>query len=86
MFLIDRQAASELGERICRLVEDAAMPDGRGGIVTISVGVFHVSSTLKVSLFDCIQGADQALYQAKKDGKNRVVVTGAPDMSPGSMI
>ncbi|BDF71004.1 hypothetical protein CE91St41_17690 [Oscillospiraceae bacterium] len=86
VFLIDRQAASELGERICRLVEDAAMPDGRGGIVTISVGVFHVSSTLKVSLFDCIQGADQALYQAKKDGKNRVVVTGAPDMSPGSMI
>lgn len=76
MFLIDRQAAGELGEKICRLVEDAAIPDGRGGTVTISVGVYHVGSTLEVSLFDCIQGADQALYQAKKDGKNRAVIIG----------
>ena len=65
VFQVDRQAAGALGEQIRRLVEKAAIPDGRGGTVTISVGVYHVSSTLDVSLFDCIQGADKALYQAK---------------------
>ena len=78
VFLVDRQEAVELGEKIRRLVEEAAMPDGRGGTVTISVGVYHVGSTLDVSLFDCIQGADQALYEAKKAGKNRVEAAEAP--------
>lgn len=86
VFMVDRQAASALGEKIRRLVEKAAIPNGCGGNVTISIGVCHVTSTLDTSLFDCIQGADQALYQAKKDGKNRVVVADAtePAVSPVS--
>lgn len=71
VFQIDRQSSVELGERICRMVEEAAIPDGRGGCVTISIGICHVDSTLDASIFDCIKGADQALYQAKKNGKNQ---------------
>lgn len=74
VFLVDRQSAGELGEKIRRRVEEAAMPDGRGGTVTVSIGVCCVDSTLDHSLLDCIQRADQALYQAKKSGKNRVAV------------
>ncbi len=82
VFLLDRQAAAELGREICRRVEAAAIPDGRGGHVTVSVGVCHVDSTLSASLRTCIQGADEALYAAKKAGKNRAVVLDAPPQPP----
>ena len=79
-FLVDRESAGELGENIRRRIEEASMPDGRGGTVTVSVGVYCVNSTLDASLLDCIQGADKALYQAKKSGKNRVVVAADVDV------
>lgn len=70
-FLLDQSAAIELGRNICRMVEDEGMPDADGGAVTISVGVCHVNTTLDASLKQCIELADKALYQAKKNGKNR---------------
>lgn len=78
VFLIERQAALHLGRRICRLVEAAALPDALGGVVTISVGVCHVSSTMDASVRECVKIADKALYQAKKGGKNRAVLLDVP--------
>lgn len=76
LFMVDRSGARELGEKICRMVERESMPDGWGNVVTVSVGVCHVDTTLDASLHDCIQMADKALYQAKKDGKNKAVLFG----------
>ena len=73
VFSIDSQMAKELGEKICRRAEEEKVPDGNGGVVTVSVGVCHVETTLDKSLDECIRIADNALYQAKKSGKNRSV-------------
>lgn len=73
-FQLDQQAALALGEEICRLVEREQIDNGQNGVVTVSVGVCHVASTLDASLYDCIQMADKALYQAKREGKNRAIV------------
>lgn len=81
VFQIDMERAGALAEKICRMVEESLMSNGRGGHVTVSIGVCHVDSTLDASLLDCIKGADQALYQAKREGKNRSVVTSAPGPS-----
>lgn len=41
--------------------------------VTVSIGVCHSSLDIK-TMKDIINGADKALYEAKRSGKNRVVV------------
>lgn len=74
VFSVGLQAAKELGEEACHRTEGEAIPDGRGGVVTVSVGVCHVVSTLNISLNECINIADNALHQAKNSGKNRVVI------------
>ena len=74
VFILDQQTALELGQKVCQLIVNEALPNGRGGVVTVSVGICYVNSTLDVSLYDCIQMADRALYQAKKEGKNRAVL------------
>lgn len=83
MFLLDSQSALEKGWKVCRLVEQEKIPDSEGGFVTVSVGVSHTSRTLGISLYDCIQTADKALYQAKADGKNRAVLFEAERASSG---
>lgn len=74
VFLMEQEDALKKGREICRLVEAEKLPNSEGGCVTISVGISHVSLTSEASLAQCIQDADQAMYQAKKDGKNRAVI------------
>lgn len=74
VFQIDRQEAADLGKEICRLVEEEHIQDCGSGFVTVSVGVRYVDSTLESSLYENIRAADRALYQAKKNGKNRAVI------------
>lgn len=74
VFQTDKQLSLELGSKICRLIENENLPDGRGGIVTVSIGVCYVDSTQDAALYDCIKIADKALYEAKKGGKNRARV------------
>lgn len=78
IFTINQQSALELGQCVCRLIADEKIPDSQNGVVTVSVGVCHVNSTAEASLYDCIKIADKALYQAKKEGKNRAVLLTAP--------
>jgi diguanylate cyclase (GGDEF)-like protein/PAS domain S-box-containing protein len=61
-----------LGER-CRSVVMGEKWDRRA--VTISVGVATRTSTMETTA-DLIQAADEALYRAKSQGRNRVVMTG----------
>lgn len=63
-----------LAARICRLVEDSAYENDNLRIpVTISIGVSAFDAADKTPN-DLIVRADQALYQAKREGRNRVVL------------
>jgi diguanylate cyclase (GGDEF)-like protein len=73
----DAQVASQVGERICAAVRDQALahPASRcAPMVTVSVGVapWHADQPANAWL----QLADEALYQAKAQGRNRTVVAG----------
>jgi diguanylate cyclase (GGDEF)-like protein len=69
------EGAMGVAERIRENVEKAEIPcaDGSTTKVTISIGV-ATQTPEKTSLVDTfVQNADQALYAAKNQGRNRVV-------------
>jgi diguanylate cyclase (GGDEF)-like protein len=73
--------ALELAERIHARIgaERTRLPDGKEIRVTASIGVATLPATA-IDVRELIAAADAALYEAKRTGKNRVVVAGAgPD-------
>ena len=67
----------EIPETLRRSVEELQIPHAEsttGPWLTVSVGVAIVSPGNERSLAGAIQLADEALYQAKEDGRNRIVV------------
>jgi diguanylate cyclase (GGDEF)-like protein len=67
----------EIPETLRRNVENLNIPHAEsttGPWLTVSVGVAIVSPGNERSLAGAIQLADEALYQAKEEGRNRVVV------------
>ena len=71
--------ASEVAERIRRNVEDSVIPTEGGAEtkITVSIGVNTIVPTPDESIDDFIKRADQALYKAKKTGRNRFVISEA---------
>ena len=69
--------ALALGERIRRTVAELGIPhaDNPDGVVTISVGM-AAAATAGTSAAELLATADGALYEAKRDGRNRVRVAG----------
>jgi diguanylate cyclase (GGDEF)-like protein len=68
--------ARSLPEQIRRDVLDLAITHGGSSIgkhVTVSVGLALATAGSSRSLAGAIQAADEALYQAKREGRNRVV-------------
>ncbi len=43
-------------------------------VVTVSLGVFSVTPHAEISIAECIKCADEALYQAKRNGRNKAVL------------
>jgi two-component system, cell cycle response regulator len=70
----DQAAAAELAEKLRRTVEEAAfVSDGRPFPVTISLGVASIQGNEALHPQELIRQADERLYQAKREGRNRVV-------------
>ena len=69
---IDR--AKAMAERMREVVERAKFPhNGRSLQVTVSIGVAGLSNTGSEGVETLVSRADEALYAAKKSGRNRVV-------------
>ncbi len=81
--------ARTLPEQIRRDVLDLLIPHSGSSAakhVTVSIGVALARAGSKRSLNGAIQVADEALYQAKREGRNRVVFkdTGDSDIDTGN--
>ena len=68
----DRGGAALLAERIRQAVESVTTIRGRNVNLTVSIGVTSLGEEDNVSSF--FERADEAMYQAKEAGRNRVVV------------
>jgi diguanylate cyclase (GGDEF)-like protein len=74
---VDRSQAEALAEKMRRAVNELAIEhrgSRSGGVVTVSVGVAVVLPSDDRHCRGALQLADQALYDAKVQGRNRVVV------------
>lgn len=70
---VDEDEALNQSQRLCRAVQSLDIRHPRGGItnrVTISVGCASVKPDRSLRPDGLIDKADQALYQAKQDGRN----------------
>lgn len=80
LYGMDAVEASKVADRMRKAVIGLALEhrDSRAGqLVTISVGVAVVEPTIERHSRGALQLADEALYQAKTRGRNRVEVLGA---------
>ena len=68
--------AERIRDSAAKVMHQAGAPNKIS--VTVSIGVV---STEKGSLIDAVGAADKALYQAKKEGRNEVVVVVKDDVS-----
>ena len=69
---VDTRVAEVLFERIRQHIEDMVIKfDDREVKITVSIGI---TLALNKSLADMVNCADEALYQAKENGRNRVVI------------
>ncbi|MFT4104690.1 MAG: GGDEF domain-containing protein [Lacrimispora sp.] len=74
-------AAFETAERLRKAVENASIDVGAGQIVkfTISIGMVTVTPDENTSIYTLYKLSDDALYAAKRNGRNRVEVVKSKD-------
>ncbi len=76
----DRERARAVAERVRAAVEDLEVPV-EGGVITLTLSAgLAVFPDDASSFWECVRLADEALYRAKREGRNRVIAW-APDPS-----
>jgi diguanylate cyclase (GGDEF)-like protein len=70
----DIEGARQLAERICQDIRERPFDSGSGSItITVSIGVSGIRSDDQ-SYSNILERADRALYQAKREGRDRVAL------------
>jgi len=71
--------AVDVAQAVSRVIDGLGIPHARSAVdqkVTLSQGIVSLIPEKETASEDLIQHADQALYQAKQQGRNRYVVFG----------
>jgi len=71
---LDMEKSSQLAERLRQVIAEKPYPyEGHNMLITTSIGVASMPDSRIHSAKDLIAAADEALYEAKQNGRNRVV-------------
>jgi diguanylate cyclase (GGDEF)-like protein len=73
------EGAVDVAKAVSRVIGGLAIPHARSAVdpsVTLSQGIVSLIPDKETTCEHLIQHADQALYQAKQQGRNRYVVFG----------
>jgi diguanylate cyclase (GGDEF)-like protein len=74
----DTAGALQLGEDLRAAVSESFPPGAETGEVTISVGIAVVGARGEASAEAVLVAADEAMYEAKREGRNRIVLFQSP--------
>jgi diguanylate cyclase (GGDEF)-like protein len=69
----DSAGARQIAEKIRMAVEQLPLVGGDVSPITVSIGISTWTTATDISLEQLLFAADKALYQAKENGRNRVV-------------
>ena len=73
----DKSRVLSIGENIRKKIEELQIPINlKGELLTVSVGIFGVVPEGELNLRDYFMKVDEALYTAKKNGRNRITCYG----------
>ncbi len=73
----DTNQAEAVAEKIRQTISDTVIAEMGDQSVTISIGVAGLDGMAANSIEDLVRHADAALYRAKEEGRNRVIVANA---------